>query len=289
MTVQDEMQRTFGEVDVDGSLTAIDLTTGHRVETSGQTAYALASVAKLPLTWALMTLHERGDLDAAEPLALRPAERTRGPVGTGRLHDAITMSARDACYYAMSLSDNGAADAVWDLVGRDRLTATLAALDLPDLQLRAPMREYFRLLDRQVARSGLDEDALLDVDPADLDAIDPARVSSATTNALAAFLAQVHRAAGSGSPADRQVLELLGHQLVRNRLASGFPATDVDVRGKTGTMLALRHEAGIVTYPDGRAYAVAVLTRSRTLDIHYRVDHAIGEAARLAVQHLRRT
>lgn len=288
MTLADQLSAVFASVDADGSLTAIDLASGASVGLRQDVPEALASVAKLPLTWALMTLHHEGALDGRTPLTLRPQDRTRGPVGASQLRDAITLSARDACYYAMALSDNAAADAVWDFIGATRLAQTLGRLQLTALHMRAPVRTSFRLLDEQVAREHLDDATLLTTAPARLAAIDPARVSSGTTRSLAQLLAGIHHRADLGSPPDQDVVGLLSHQLVRNRLASGFPATDVDVRGKTGTMLALHHEAGIVTYPDGHAYAVAILTRSHTLDIHHRLDHAIGEAARTAVQHLRR-
>jgi beta-lactamase class A len=46
----------------------------------------------------------------------------------------------------------------------------------------------------------------------------------------------------------------------------------------------------VVTYPDGRQFAVAVFTRSDSLtDRNPALDAAIGQAARLAVEGLRLT
>jgi beta-lactamase class A len=43
-----------------------------------------------------------------------------------------------------------------------------------------------------------------------------------------------------------------------------WPASDASTwSSKTGTLLNLRHEAGVVEHADGQAYAVAVLTESR--------------------------
>ncbi len=54
---------------------------------------------------------------------------------------------------------------------------------------------------------------------------------------------------------------------------------------KTGTLPAVRNEAGVVTYPDGRRYAVAVFTRAHSLAERLSaVDAATG---RFAVVHLR--
>jgi beta-lactamase class A len=71
------------------------------------------------------------------------------------------------------------------------------------------------------------------------------------------------------------------------RLASGFGA-EIQVAGKTGTIPFVRNEAGVVTYPDGRRFAVAVFTRSESLaQRNPAVDAAIGQAGRLAVESLR--
>jgi beta-lactamase class A len=75
---------------------------------------------------------------------------------------------------------------------------------------------------------------------------------------------------------------------VSDRLASGFPFDDVAVSGKTGSLPTLRSEIGVVEYPDGGRYAVAVFTRSfGTAHNQPRADAAIGSAARIAIDHLR--
>jgi beta-lactamase class A len=77
-------------------------------------------------------------------------------------------------------------------------------------------------------------------------------------------------------------------QVFLHRLASGFPHDAVRVAGKTGTFGALRHEVGVVTLPDGAAFAVAIFTLAARGDFRQpRVDAAIGEAARQAVDLLR--
>ncbi|MFP3813852.1 serine hydrolase, partial [Bacillus sp. SIMBA_005] len=68
---------------------------------------------------------------------------------------------------------------------------------------------------------------------------------------------------------------------------SGFPS-EVKIAAKTGTVPAWRNEAGVVTYPDGRQYAVAVFTRADSLAERLpAVDASIGRAACAAVEHIR--
>ncbi len=60
------------------------------------------------------------------------------------------------------------------------------------------------------------------------------------------------------------------------------------IAGKTGTDFAVRNEAGVVQYPDGRRYAVAVFLRTMSpADRQPLADRAIGRAARAALDHLR--
>ena len=85
-----------------------------------------------------------------------------------------------------------------------------------------------------------------------------------------------------------EMRRMLRLQVSRARLASGFPADDVIVAGKTGTLLNLRSEVGVVEMPDRRRYAVAVFTRSTTPSLaDPAADAVIGTAARLAVERIR--
>jgi beta-lactamase class A len=76
-------------------------------------------------------------------------------------------------------------------------------------------------------------------------------------------------------------------QIFWTRIASGFPP-GTRVAAKTGTLPSLHMEAGVVEYPSGGSYAVAVFARSEQLPTRrLDVDLAIGQAARTAVDALR--
>jgi beta-lactamase class A len=83
----------------------------------------------------------------------------------------------------------------------------------------------------------------------------------------------------------------MAKQLTRHRIASGF-APPVQVAAKSGALLGVaRNEAGVVTFPDGAAYAVAVFTRREatvTTDPAL-IDAGIGRIARLLVDQLRQS
>jgi beta-lactamase class A len=81
----------------------------------------------------------------------------------------------------------------------------------------------------------------------------------------------------------------MGRQLTRHRIAAGF-GPDVAVAAKSGGLMGIvRNEAGVVTYPDRAAYAVAVFTRREpgTPVAPAAIDAAIGRTARELVERLR--
>lgn len=56
---------------------------------------------------------------------------------------------------------------------------------------------------------------------------------------------------------------LMAENMVRHRLAPDFSSDSSTWSSKTGTLLNLRHEVGVVEHDDGSRYAVAALTESR--------------------------
>jgi beta-lactamase class A len=85
-----------------------------------------------------------------------------------------------------------------------------------------------------------------------------------------------------------QVRMMMGQQRLTGKMVGGF-AGDVRVASKSGAIGGLvSNDVGAVQFPDGRRYAVAVLTRAIVPGRGGReIDAAIGAAARLAVEHLR--
>jgi beta-lactamase class A len=91
-------------------------------------------------------------------------------------------------------------------------------------------------------------------------------------------------ASAAGCEEMRRVLRL---KVCCHRLGSGFPSDDVRVAGKTGSLLNLRGEIGVVELPDGHRYAVAVFTRSNSAALtNPAADAVIGSTARIALDQL---
>ncbi len=273
------VRAAFADAGVTGRLHAIDLDHPEReLSVGADDPVVLASTFKIPLVVAL----HHSDHDLTRRITL-DRDRSTGPTGVGGMLDPVTMSLRDLAYLAVTVSDNAAADALVDLIGLDAVNHTLRRLHLTRTLVVHRARDFTRSLAEDAAPGELP--AAL-ADPAVLSrlrALDPDRTNRGTPRDLTTLLRHVWQHDDCAP-----IRHTMARQVWPHRLASGFPFDDVRVAGKTGTLPTVRNEIGVVEYPDGGRYAVAVFTRSASTAFTLpAADAVIGTAARLAVEHLR--
>ncbi|MBE1502006.1 beta-lactamase class A [Amycolatopsis lexingtonensis] len=229
----------------------------------------LASVVKVPLAYEFARQVAAGLLDPTDRVRASAADRLGGS-GSAGFADDVSYSLRDAARLALSVSDNTAADLLFDRVGVANVRSLLAELGLTRTTIIGPPRDLLRTIieDNEAGRP--------------LRALDPLRTSASTPREMTALLAAMW-----GDPAGDQVREWMAAQVSWHRLTAGFPP-EVAVVGKTGTMPGIRNEIGVATYPDGVSYAIAVFTVGGAETLRRPdIDRAIGDAARAAVEQLR--
>ncbi|GHG24104.1 MULTISPECIES: serine hydrolase [Amycolatopsis] len=259
----------FEAVGVRGFLHAHRLGSPDSVGLDEDSPVVLASVVKVPLAYEFARQVAAGLLDPADRVHVSAADRLGG-TGSAGFADDVSYSLRDAALLALSVSDNTAADLLFDRVGVDNVRSLLAELGLTRTTVLGAPRDVLRTI---IEDTGAGRP---------LRALDPLRTSATTPREMTALLSALW-ADEAGAP----VREWMSAQVSWHRLTAGFPP-EVAVAGKTGTMPGIRNEIGVATYPDGAEYAVAVFTTGggetlRRPDI----DRAIGEAARTAVEQLR--
>ncbi|MHA4813794.1 serine hydrolase [Streptomyces aculeolatus] len=286
-TARSRIRRAFTEAGVTGQLHARDIDTGAGLAVAADTPVSTASVHKVCLLAALYREAEHGRVDLTAAVDIPADGRTPGPTGLGAMRDAARLSLRDLAVLAVSVSDNTAADVLWDAVGIEAVNRTMTALGLTRTTAVQKVRDLYAALAEDAGAAGAA--ALLDpARVARLRALDPARTNRSTPRELTALLAAVWRDEVCTGAYAADLRRTLGTQAWGHRLASGFPFDDVRVSGKTGTLPTLRHEIGVVEYPDGGRYAVAVCTRAAATAVTLpAADAVIGTAARLAVDALR--
>lgn len=295
----EDMRAALAAVGASARVHAVDLDTGAAVGIDPDEPVALASVFKIAVLLELARQAGAGERSLTDRIHVPADGRAPGPTGLSVMQDAVELSLRDLMTLMISISDNAATDVCVALAGIDRINATLHDLGLVRTTIVADCRT---LLDDLARELGFDDaEAFLAFDAASSPeratelaaamrtarAIDAVDTNVSTARETTRLLELIWNDEAAPAEACAEARRILGLQVFRDRLASGFP-DEVTVSGKTGTLPFLRNEAGVVTYPDGGRYAVAVFARAPSPA--YRQpdqDRVIGTVARIAVDHLR--
>ncbi|MEV8631242.1 serine hydrolase [Streptosporangium sp. NPDC051023] len=280
-----DLEGLFRTAGVSGFLHAVDVDTGAEVTHRADEPVVIASVFKVALLVEFFRQVDGGWLDAAERVTVTADRHTAGPTGVCVMADDVTMSLRDLAYLMIAVSDNTAADTLIGRVGLPQVNAMLASFGLEGTWVEHNCRDMFSTIVEDAGQEEMPTDPAL---IAKLRVLDPAHTNRSTPRDMTRLLGMIWRDEAASAASCASMRRLLGLQVWPHRLAAGFPYDDVAVSGKTGTLPTVRNEVGVVEYPDGGRYAIAVFTRSYgTAQNQPRADAVIGTAARAAVERLR--
>lgn len=289
--VDASIRRVFEDAGARGFLHAREIGGERQVAVDADEPVVLASVFKIPVALAFWREVAAGRVDPAERTTV-PQRYRIGGVGTAGCADDVTMSWRDLVHLMLTLSDNAATDVVHRRIGQAAVDRVLWDLGLEHTRIIGCCEDLFGTiadeLGFELAGSDLDEELGRAGEERiwSLGVLDPARTTSSTPREVSSLLEAVWQDRAADAEACGRVRATLARQIWPHRLSSGFGA-EVEVAAKTGTLPAIRNEAGVVTLPDGRSFVVSVFTRAGSLAGRLpAVDAAIGTAARLAVQDL---
>ena len=287
---EQRIARAFTSLGLDGTLHAVDLETGREVAVGADAPVVMASVFKVAVVTAMYRRHEAGALDAARPVTVR--RRSFGQTGVAAMQDPVRLSLRDLAYLAIAVSDNAAADVVFDAVGDAAVAALLDDLGLAATRIPQRCRDMAAALVADTGAESIDDvQRLLLADPRLPDALgtrDPARTNASTARDMTTLLAALWTDRAAAPESCAAVRRLMALQVWPHRLASGFPDERHRVAGKTGTLPGIRNEIGVVEHADGTRIAVAVFTRTDSPAASLpQADRVIGTVARIAVDALR--
>lgn len=249
-----------------------------------------ASVFKIPVLTEYVRQAAAGELNPASRLEIPGGTGTMGPTGLSVFTDDAVWSLRDVATSMVTVSDNAATDIVLHMVGVERVNATMAALGLPATVLVGGCAEIFASIATDYC---IDDTARIDEamrsEPErvpGLTACRPESTNRSTPRESTSLLRLLWTDGAANPEACAEARRIMGLQVWPHRLSSGF-SDDVRVSGKTGTIGVIRNEIGVVEFPDGHRYAVAVFLRTHRFG--YRqpaADALIGTVARMLVDHL---
>lgn len=294
--------RGFQAVGCEATLHATALSSGAQIGVQPDAPMVMASVFKPLVALEFYAQAQAGALDPAELVDILPGQATPGPVGLSNFEDPARISLRDLARLMLTLSDNAATDILTRRVGLEQVHARLRACGCTSTVIEGDLaamlngvaaelgwRSYAELLDAQSGRLGPQAQAQ-STDPVRLErvgALDSGRGSRTTARDMTLFLTAVWADVAAAPEACRSLRLVMAQQVTR-RLEPAVPDGGGLAAKSGGLFGRVRNEIGVITWPDGERYAVAVFTRARQPFVGAAAINAqIGEAARLAIAALR--
>ncbi len=278
-----------------GCLLVRDLHTGDELGIDPDTQLPAASLVKVPLALATVERVRRGELDGATVLDVEPGRiTTPGPTGLSRFRHPARIALDDLLYLSICVSDGTAADALFELTPPAQVARILQELGLRGLTVRHGMRELTETpVERfDAAQAHLAHALAIDSGTSGrghrVPQLDTTRANTGSARAYAELLQALWTPSAIHPDVAGRVRELMANNLLRHRLTPDFSSDATTWSSKTGTLLNLRHEIGVVEHSDGQAFAVAVLTESLVpAGIQPGAEALMSQVARTLRDHLR--
>ncbi|WP_410673513.1 serine hydrolase [Amycolatopsis sp. cmx-4-68] len=290
-----DLRAELDEGGLRGSFLVRDLRSRHELGIDPDRAYPIASLVKVPLAAATLERIRRGELDGATQLEVAPGGvTTPGPIGLTRFRHPARIAVDDLLYLSTSLSDGAAADVLFDLTPPAEVMRMLAGWGLAGIAVRHPMRDLVDTPAERFEAGEVDLAHALAIGAGTagqghrLAQLDVTRANSGSARALLDLLQALWTPSEIDPSVAARVRELMANNVLRHRLTPDFAADAAKWSSKTGTLLNLRHEAGVVEHADGRVFGVVALTESRVPAVlQPEADVLMARVARALRDHLR--
>jgi len=228
-----------------GGVAAKQLDTGEEIRVNADAVTATASTIKVPILIELYRQIEGGEVGLDDRLSVTAATQTRGSGILRELSLGVDLSVHDIATLMIVVSDNTATNMLIDLVGLERVNATMAEFGFPKTRL-------MRRLDFPAI--GKDVRNLAVTTPAELAGIMEAlatgrMLSDASREGILEIMRRQHH------------LNLVPRYLPYNPYAEelGEPDNGLRIANKTGGWTGMRADMALVEWP-GVRYVIGIVT-----------------------------
>ncbi|WP_017607838.1 serine hydrolase [Nocardiopsis xinjiangensis] len=290
-----DLEQVLEEGGLRGSFLVRDLDSGEELALGPDLPYPTASLVKIPLALATVERVHEGELDGARTVEMVPGRDTvAGPAGLSRFRHRSRVAVEDLLYLATALSDNTAAQLLFDLTPPERIAEVLRRVGVHGITVRHGIAEVgrtpMRALDPGDAHLALELaiGAHTEGHGHPVRQLDVTHASSGSARAYVDLLQALWRPTAVAGPVAAHVRGLMGANMLRHRLSPDFASDSATWSSKTGTVLNCRHEIGVVEHADGQVLAVAALTESQVpAAAQPGAEALMGRVARRLHDHLR--
>lgn len=194
---------------------------------------------------------------------------TPGPTGLSRFRHPARIAIDDLLYLSTAVSDGTASDALFALTPPAEVSAVMHGFGLRGITVRHTMQELVETPAERLDSADvhlahfLAIEAVTDGRGHRIPQLDVTRANSGSARAFIELLQALWTPSPIDSGVTERVRTLMAANILRHRLAPDFSSDASRWSSKTGTLLNLRHEVGVVEHADGQVFGVAVLTESR--------------------------
>jgi beta-lactamase class A len=290
-----ELRGLLKDAGLSGSFLVRDLSSGDEIGIDPDIEFPIASLVKVPLAVAVLEHVQDGRIDGSTMVDVQPGRVTSaGPMGLSRFRHPARIAVEDLLYLSTAISDNAAADALFDLVPPAGVNHAVLEAGITGIAVRHVMHdlvetpaERFEPGDVHLAHS-LAIGSRTPTRGHAVPQLDVSRANSGTARAFVDLLEALWVPSRIPAVVAARVRLLMGENVLRHRLAPDFSSDASKWSSKTGTLLNLRHEAGVVEHDDGGLFAVAALTESTVpAAIQPAAEALMAQVARALHDHLR--
>ncbi|MFJ3951772.1 class A beta-lactamase-related serine hydrolase [Streptomyces sp. Je 1-4] len=293
--VTQELRGVLAGAGLSGSFLVRDLFTGEEIGIDPDVEFPVASLVKVPLAVAVLDRIHDGRLDGAAMIDVEPGRiASPGPVGLSRFRHPARIAIDDLLYLSTALSDSVAADALFALVPPTEVNQTLRDAGISGIAVRNPLRDLVETPAEQFDPDDVHLAHSLAIGSRTagrghpIPQLDVSRANSGSARAFVDLLEALWVPGRLPSGVAAHVRSLMAHNVMRHRLAPDFSSDASKWSSKTGTLLNLRHEAGVVEHDDGGTFAIAALTESKVPAATQPAAEALmAQVARALHDHLR--
>ncbi|MDI5968874.1 class A beta-lactamase-related serine hydrolase [Streptomyces sp. SL13] len=264
-----ELRYLLAEAGLSGSFLVRNLATGEEIGIDPDRELPVASLVKVPLAVAVSDRLHRGELDGATRVEITPGRTTSpGPAGLSQFRHPAAIAIDDLLYLTVAISDNAAADVLFDLVPPAEVHRAVREAGIAGIAVRHRLSD---LAETPAERLGPGDTHLahsLAIGSRTaggghpVQQLDVSRANSGSARAFVDLLQALWVPSRVPPEVAGRVRSLMARNVIRHRLAPDFACDASTWSSKTGTLLNLRHEVGVVEHEDGDTFAVAMLTES---------------------------
>ncbi|GAB3271061.1 serine hydrolase [Kineosporia babensis] len=295
MRLIEQLRQDLDDGGLRGSFLVRDLDSGAEIGIEPDLEYPAASLVKVPLALATLDRIRTGEINRAEPILVNSGDLdVPGLPGLTKFRHPATIALEDLLYLSVCLSDSTASDILLERTPPAAVTEFLRAHGHSEITVRHRLMD---LSDTPAERFPSGEGYLahslaIGAGTAGrghpVPQLDVSRANSGTARAYTDLLQAIWRPSSFDPAVAERTRELLGNNILRQRLAPDFASDASRWSSKTGTLLNLRHEIGVVEHADGQTFAVVVLTESRVAaTVQPGAEALMAAVARRLRDHLR--